>query len=271
MKNTKPKILVLSGYGLNCEDETAHAFELGGGVCDIVHINDLINDKKRLPRYQILAIPGGFSFGDDTGSGKAYANKLKNHFKEQLLDFAEKDKLIIGICNGFQILTQTGLLPGALTYNDTPRYNTRWVDLRMPKVLFAKPGQRAPLASNPWLVGIEALSLPIAHGEGKFYADKKTLNRLQKNKQIAYTYVKGEISTSQKLAHNPNGSALDIAGILGYNGRVLGTMPHPERAVYFTQHPLWTLKKEILKRETKPLPKFGPSLQIFKNAINYFK
>jgi len=274
---TKPKILILSGYGLNCEEETAHAFGLAKGSCDIVHINDLIGDKKRLSKYQILAIPGGFSYGDDTGSGKAYAGKLKNHLKEQLLEFAEKDKLIIGICNGFQILTQTGLLPGALTYNDMPRYTARWVDVnpvrsQAPKASAgASKTHRTSNGASPWLVGIDSLSLPIAHGEGKYYADKKTLKSLEKNGQIAYKYFKGEISTSQNLVGNPNGSLLDIAGILGYNGRVFGTMPHPERAVYFTQNPLWTLMKETYKRNNKPVPKFGSGLQIFTNAINYFK
>ncbi len=264
MKNFKPRILVLSGYGLNCEEETAHAFELGGGAPEIVHINDLISDKKRLKKYQIMAIPGGFSYGDDTGSGKAYANKLKNHLQEQLQEFAKKDKLIIGICNGFQILTQTDLLSGNLVFNDFPRYTVRWVDLRVVR-------SRALNGVSPWLTDINNISLPIAHGEGKFFADKKTLNTLQKNGGVALKYYKGNISTQQDLPANPNGSILDIAGITSYNGRVLGMMPHPERAIYFSQLPNWTLLKEINKRQNKLVPKYGLGLQIFKNAINYFK
>lgn len=258
----KPNIIILSGYGLNCEDETAHAFRVADGNVDIVHINDLIADKKRLKRYQILAIPGGFSYGDDTGSGKAYANKLKNHLREQLQLFVQKDTLTIGICNGFQILTKTGLLSGALTYNDKPRYLTRWVDLKT---------TAAARASSPWLAGITELSLPIAHGEGKYYADKITLAALKKTGGIAYKYTSGETVKLHRLSPNPNGSILDIAGINGYNGRVLGTMPHPERAVYFTQLPHWTLLKEPLQRANQPLPKFAAGLRIFQNAINYFK
>ena len=267
----QPKILVLAGYGLNCEEETALSFELAAPrlrsgsssiKADIVHINDLIAEKNKLMKYQILAVPGGFSYGDDTGSGKAYANKLKNHLKNQLYQFAEKDKLIIGICNGFQILTNFGLLPGALTFNDFPRYTARWTDIRLSKVTFD---------TSPWLKEIKALSLPIAHGEGKFYASDETLAIMKKQGQIAAKYTKGEISTAQNLKPNPNGSMLDIAMITSADGKILGTMPHPERAVFFTQAPNWTLKKEKLMRAGKPIPKFGPSLQIFKNAINYFQ
>src|SRR6185295_14469750 len=158
----KPSVIVLAGYGLNCEDETARAFELAGAKADIVHINDLIDGTKKLKNYKIMAIPGGFSFGDDTGSGKAYANKLKNHLSAQLKEFVEKDKLVIGICNGFQVLTNSGLLPGALVFNSNARYTDRWVDLKIE-------------SETPWLAGIKTLSVPIAHGEGRFVADEKTL------------------------------------------------------------------------------------------------
>jgi phosphoribosylformylglycinamidine synthase subunit PurQ / glutaminase len=257
-----PKIIVLAGYGLNCEEETARAFEIAGGQADIVHINDLVADKNKLLRYQILAIPGGFSYGDDTGSGRAYANKLKNHLKAQLIEFSSKDKLMIGICNGFQILTHVGLLPGALTFNDNNRYTDRWVDLKMPKATFD---------TNPWLKGIKYFSLPIAHGEGKFYAGDDTLKQLKKQNQLSAVYYKGETCGYQDLTPNPNGSLLDIAMITSENGKILGTMPHPERAMFFTQLPHWPLLKEKLVRAGKPLPKYGPGLQIFKNAVNYFK
>lgn len=301
----KPKILVLSGYGLNCEEETAVAFNLAGGDPTIVHINDLVASKKLLDQFQILAIPGGFSYGDDTGSGRAYANKLNNHFSDTLNKFAASDKLIIGICNGFQILTQVGLLPGALTFNDRPRYTDRWVDVAiqnnkssipprnfLPLAQNSKakniwgPGNRSsrvldpgsPKASagmtankSPWLTGIKSLSLPIAHGEGKFYADDKTLAIIKKQHQIAGTYFKGEICKNQNLPANPNGSTLDIAMLASANGKILGSMPHPERAMFFTQLPHWTLLKEKLLRAGKPLPKFGPGLEVFKNGVEYFK
>lgn len=254
-----PKVLILSGYGLNCEEETALAFELAGGESEIVHINDLIENKNKLQRYQILAIPGGFSYGDDIGSGRAYANKLNNHLKHKLLEFARKDKLIIGICNGFQILTQTGLLPGALTNNTNARYTVRWVDLKINK------------SPSPWLRGIKSLSLPIAHGEGKFMASADVIETLKRQKQIAGVYYKGDICRYQNLTPNPNGSTLDVAMITSADGKILGTMPHPERAMFFTQLPHWPLLKEKYLRAGKPLPREAQGLKIFKNAVEYFK
>jgi phosphoribosylformylglycinamidine synthase I len=256
----KPRVIVLSGYGLNCEEETAFAFNSVGGQAEIVHINDVIAKKVRLADYQIMALPGGFSYGDDTGSGKAYGNKLKNHLSADLKKFAEADKLIIGICNGFQILTNTGLLPGALLANDSARYTVRWVDVRVQN-------------DSPWLKGISTMMLPIAHGEGKFYADKKVFAQMEKKGQIALTYYNGEISKHYNLPANPNGAMADIAGITGFNGRVLGLMPHPERAMFFTQLPHWPLLRETLRRASpaKPMPTEGPGIQVFKNAINYFK
>lgn len=261
MTKRPPKIIVLTGYGLNCEQETADAFTLAGGEAQIVHINDLIAKPAMLKRFQILAIPGGFSYGDDLGGGKAYANKLNNHLKKHLAEFAAKDKLIIGICNGFQILTQAGLLPGALTFNDNNRYTDRWVDVKL---------QGLPLQS-PWFKGIKSLSMPIAHGEGKFIAADDALKTLKKQHQIAGVYYKGEVCRYQNLKPNPNGSTLDIAMITSRDGKILGIMPHPERGMYFTQHPMWPLTKEKLSRKNQPLPKYGPSLQIFKNAVKYFK
>ncbi|MFA5872087.1 MAG: phosphoribosylformylglycinamidine synthase I [Parcubacteria group bacterium] len=255
MKN--PKALVLSGYGLNCEEETKFAFEKAGARADIVHINDLIADKKRLRNYQILSFPGGFSYGDDTGSGKAYANKVRNHLREELERFVGENKLVVGICNGFQIITNLGLLPGALTFNDSARYLDRWVDIKIE-------------GESPWLEGIDTLMIPIAHGEGKYYADEKTLAELKKGKRIAARYAKGEICRYQDLAANPNGSLEDIAGVLGYEGRVLGMMPHPERAMFFHQLPHWPYLKEKYKREGKPMPKDGPGIKIFQNAVKYF-
>lgn len=255
---TPPKIIVLSGYGLNCEQETALAFRVAGGQADIAHINDLAERPAVLKRYQILAIPGGFSYGDDLGSGKAYANKLRNHLTTALDEFTSRDKLVIGICNGFQILTNLGLLPGVLTFNDNNRYTDRWVDLKLS-------------SSSPWLRNIPSLSLPIAHGEGRFMAADDVLKALKKHKQIAGVYYRGEIAKYQNLPPNPNGSLLDAAMITSENGKILGTMPHPERAIYFTQHPMWPLEKEKLIRAGKSLPKYGPGLQIFNNAVDYYK
>lgn len=246
----KPRAIVLSGYGLNCEDETKFAFELAGGEADIVHVNDLIERPRKLRQYQILAVPGGFSFGDDTGSGKAYANKLKNHLGEHLERFAAQDRLIIGLCNGFQILTNTGLLPGALTFNDSVRYTDRWVDLKI-------------TGKGPWLSGIKSLSVPIAHGEGKYIVDDKA--------DIAVKYVRGEICKFFDLPVNPNGSQQNIAGVTSRGGRILGMMPHPERAMFFTQLPHWTYLREKLERAGRKVPQFGPGLEIYKNGVKYFQ
>lgn len=244
----------MSGYGLNCEEETKFAFESAGVkeniVADIVHINDLIAKPQMLKEYDILAFPGGFSYGDDTGSGKAYANKFKNHLAKELKEFLSRNTLTIGICNGFQIMTNLGILPGALTYNKNGKYLDRWVDLKV-------SGQ------SPWLKDIKKISLPIAHGEGHYVVNEKEYKYMQKNKQIAFVYTKGKICEFQNLESNPNGSDYDIAGVLAYNGRVLGMMPHPERGMFAHQSPLWQTNKKGSKE--------GAGMQIFKNAVNYFK
>jgi phosphoribosylformylglycinamidine synthase I len=257
-KASKPRVLILSGYGLNCEEETKFVFETAGGRADIVHINDLILDPKRLSSYQILVFPGGFSYGDDMGSGKAYASKLRNHLGKELEQFIARDTLTIGICNGFQIMTNLGLLPGGLAHNEGGRYIDRWVDLEV-------------TGKSPWLAGIKKISLPVAHGEGKYIIDAKGYKKLQAEKSIAFKYTKGEICEYQSLIPNPNGALHDIAGVLSHDGRVLGMMPHPERAIFFHHQPNWQTKKELYKSKQKPLPEFGPSLTLFTNAINYFK
>ncbi len=251
MKNKKPKIIILSGYGLNCEEETKFAFETAGGIADIVHINDLIAKTKMLKEYQIMVFPGGFSYGDDTGSGKAYANKFKNHLSKELAEFLSRDTLLIGICNGFQIITNLGIVPGALTYNKYGKFMDRWIDLETKN------------STSPWLKGITKVSIPITHGEGRYITKTKDYEILKKNKQIAFVYSKGEICKFQNLEHNPNGSEHDIAGVLAYNGRVLGMMPHPEKAIFTHQNPMWYKNKKVSKE--------GGGLQIFKNGVNYFK
>lgn len=256
-------MLIFSGYGLNTEDETKTAFEMAGGAADIIHINDIIARPVILKRAQILVFPGGFSYGDDTGSGKAYGNRVRQHLGKHIEKFLAHDTLLAGICNGFQIMTNAGILPGALLPNDPPaggrggRYICRWVDLHVRN-------------ESPWLRGIEKLPVPIAHGEGKFYAPDETLDALEKEGAIALTYTEGEISNHFGLAANPNGALRNIAGITAKNGRVLGLMPHPERAVRFTNLPHWTYLRENYLRKGRPVPKEGPGLAIFRNAIEYF-
>jgi phosphoribosylformylglycinamidine synthase subunit PurQ / glutaminase len=264
---TKPKVLIFSGYGLNSEEETAYGFQLAGAIADIVHINDIIDGKKELDSYQILSFPGGFAYGDDTGAGNAYASKVKNHLWEKIQNFIQKDKLIIGICNGCQIVANLGLIPAfennygerqvALTNNTSARFITRWTDMKV-------------TSDTPWLKRIKNISLPIAHGEGNFFTTKGNLKQLQKNRQIALQYIAGEVCNYLDLPANPNGSIGDIAGITDETGKILGLMPHPERGMFFVQRPDWPFLKESYKRDGKKLPDAGPGLQIFKNAVQYF-
>lgn len=252
----KPRALIFSGYGLNTEGETKSVFESVGATADIVHINDVIEHSSILQNTEIVVFPGGFSYGDDTGSGKAYGNRVKQHLGQQLEKFLRGDTLMLGICNGFQILTAAGILPGALIANDNARYTCRWVDVEVK-------------CDSPWLRGISRMSVPIAHGEGKFYAPEKTMKELRRN-GITLTYVDGDVSKHLSLPANPNGSMEDIAGITGYGGRVLGLMPHPERAARFTQLPHWTYLREQYLRDGVAIPEEGPGLQMFKNAVQYF-
>ena len=264
----KPKVLVFSGYGLNSENETKQAFETAGARAYVVHINDLIGRKARLPDFQILCFPGGFSYGDDTGSGNAYANKLKNHLWQEILEFVNGDRLVLGICNGFQILANLGLLPAldskfgerqiALIHNSQARLVTRWVDLSVEN-------------ESPWFRDLRQISLPIAHGEGKFYAETDILAKLNSKRMIALKYTRGEICRYSDLPANPNGSRADIAGINDESGRILGLMPHPERAQFFHQLPNWTYLADDLRRKSKVIPKKGPGMKIFENAVRYFR
>lgn len=253
----KPRVIVLSGYGLNCEEETNYGFNLAGGTSEIVHINDVIDGIKKLDNYQIMAIPGGFAFGDHIGSGKAYAHRMKNHLSPLLEKFIASDKLVIGICNGFQILTAAGFLPGALTFNENARYINRWIDLKV-------------VGYGPWLKNITTLSVPIAHGEGKYYVPDDMLQDLKKKNMIAVQYYKGEMYNMYGLPYNPNGSLDDIAGVTDETGKIFGLMPHPDRALFFTQRPDWTLRKEEYKRIGKKIPSYGDGLRIFKNGVDYF-
>lgn len=254
-----PKVLVLRTAGTNCDKETAFAFESCGAKADFVHVNELKNRQKKLSDYQILALPGGFSYGDDVAAGKILANELKYKLIEDIKEFLNKGKLVIGICNGFQILVKSGLLPGSLalkqevtlTMNDSGKFEDRWVYL---KSLQSK---------CVWTKDLSALiHLPVAHGEGKFiYTDRLVLERLRNNGQIVFQYC-NESGLSKAYPLNPNGSQEDIAGICDETGRILGLMPHPERHAFGWQSPFWT--RRGLKKE-------GDGLQILKNGVIYAK
>ncbi|HMB45762.1 MAG TPA: phosphoribosylformylglycinamidine synthase I [Candidatus Methanoperedens sp.] len=256
-----PKVLVLTGYGINCDIETQHAFKLAGARAERVHINDLINGKERLSDYHILSFPGGFSFGDDIASGKVLANMVKYNIGEQIQEFIDSGKLILGICNGFQVMVKMGLLPGfnddyatqevTLTYNDSGRFEDRWVHLKANKIskcVFTK--------------GMENIYLPVRHGEGKFVAkNPQVLEKLKRGNHIVFQYVDTE-GKSAGYPHNPNGSVNNIAAICDKTGRVFGMMPHPEAFQHRTNHPGWTREE---------LPEEGAGIAIFRNAVEYVK
>ena len=265
-------VVVLTGYGLNCDYETAYAFELAGGVAHRVHINALISGEASLEEYDILVFDGGFSWGDDHGAGVLEAVRLKSNIGEAVCEFIEAKKLIMGICNGFQALVNLGLLPGfdgdhdtrdvALTFNDCGNFRDDWV----------------PLLGNPdspcvFTRGITRTELPIRHGEGKFYASPEVIKRLIDNGQVVFQYAtpQGEAAQGQ-FPFNPNGSVHDIAGICDPTGRIFGLMPHPEAFNHWTNHPDWTHMKEAMKRhgQSSP-PDLTAGVQILKNGVDYIR
>ncbi|MBR9707692.1 MAG: phosphoribosylformylglycinamidine synthase I [Candidatus Diapherotrites archaeon] len=254
----KAKVLILTGYGINCDNETKYCFDKAGGNTERVHINDLISKRKKLEDYHVLAIPGGFSYADDIAAGKVLANKMRTNIHDQVTQFVNDNKLIIGICNGFQVLLKYPLLPEprnetqttTLTWNDCARFQDRWTHLKV-----------NPNTKSVWFKGIDSLYLPIRHGEGKFVAPPNVLNELNENGQVVFTYTKEDgTPANQEFPYNPNGAMQDIAGICDKTGRICGIMPHPEAFNHYTNHPRWTSTK---------LPEEGAGLQVFKNAVNF--
>ncbi|MAT68062.1 MAG: phosphoribosylformylglycinamidine synthase I [Planctomycetaceae bacterium] len=251
-----PRVLILRAPGTNCDEETAYAFAQAGGAPTEVHLNRWLENPALAREYQILCLPGGFSYGDDVAAGRIYGNQLRHHLADQLREFRDAGKLILGICNGFQILIKSGLLdiddqhgPAAtLTWNESHRYVDRWVHLRVtsPQCVF--------------LTGIDTLESPIAHAEGRFLVrDDATLARLEEAGQLALRYAPGEPLTDRP--YNPNGAVADVAGVCDRSGRVFGLMPHPERFIDRTQHPQWTRRPDLQE---------GAGLAIFRNAVGCF-
>jgi phosphoribosylformylglycinamidine synthase I len=260
----KPRVCILRAAGTNCDMETAFAFSKAGAEAEFVHINRFISGESKLENYQILALPGGFTYGDDIAAGKVLANELRFKLIDDIKKFIEAGKLIIGICNGFQILVKSGLLPGngefkqnvSLIINDCGKFQDMWVHLKSQEL----KGKRQKCI---WTTGLpEVIYLPIAHGEGKFVTqDKGILNRLRDNHQIVFQYC-NEAGHFSGDSYNPNGSEDNIAGICDETGRILGLMPHPERHMEIFQHPRWTSLRN--KKE-------GDGFQIFKNGVEYAK
>jgi len=253
-----PRVLVLRAPGTNCDPETAFAFEACGAEAEQVHLFRLLEQSSLLDNFQVLCIPGGFSYGDDVGAGAIFGGQLQSRLADALHAFLSADRLVLGICNGFQVLMRAGILPGGaetwpispgtepeatLTWNDNGRYTARWVHLN------------SRGSASVFLRGIESIYLPIAHAEGKVAVrNDSVIDRWRGRRQIALEYASGD---------NPNGSTADIAGLCDPSGRVLGLMPHPERHIHATQHPHWT--RQPLTTEE------GEGLKLFRNAVEYFR
>jgi len=252
------KAVVLRAAGINCDRETEHALELAGAAAERVHINRIIENKAVLEGYQILVIPGGFSYGDDVAAGKILANQMVHHLSDVLRKFVDDGKLVLGICNGLQVLVKTGLLPGnggglrqgsvTITYNDSGKFEDRWVYLspQTDRCVFVEAGRQ--------------IYLPVAHGEGKVVTrDAETLEQLSSEGHVTFKYVDKDGNEGQYPV-NPNGSMASIAGLTDSTGRVMGLMPHPERYVRPTQHPHWSRLKGQADAD---------GMTIFNNAVRY--
>ena len=265
--------LVLAGYGINCDWETAHVLNLAGARARRVHVSELTGTaqsppSQRLDRYHILVFSGGFSWGDDHGAGVLLATRLANHLRGQLQDFLARGGLVMGICNGFQALVNLGLLPMlegrwerslALAANACGNFQDRWVEL-------------LPQPESPCLFtrGLKRLELPVRHGEGRFLCEPGTLERIEEMGLVALRYGDGRgRPAGGKWPANPNGSLNDIAGICDPSGRVFGLMPHPEAFYRQSQHPAWTLQRERARRRGRPWDPMDPApgLEMFKLAV----
>jgi len=266
----KPRALILTGYGINCDDETAFAFERAGAESRILHINDLIENPRLLDECQIFVFPGGFSYGDDTGSGKALANRIRNNLSDEIRKFIERDTLVLGICNGFQVMVNLGMVPGlgksfgeaevSLEQNRSFRYQCLWVNLKIE--------QGSP---SVFTRGIDLLHIPVAHGEGNFYAPDHVLDAIEREKLVAMRYALPDgTHAGREFPFNPNYSMNDIASVSDSTGRLLGMMPHPERGMFFTQRDDWTLLREKMRRNGETIPEESGGIMIFKNAVKYY-
>jgi phosphoribosylformylglycinamidine synthase len=264
----RPRVLILRSPGANCDGELAFAFEKAGAAVERIHIRALRDNPKLMHEFEILAIPGGFTYGDDVAAGKILASQLANFFADAIREFRDEEKLILGVCNGFQALLKAGLLIqpdedgplATLTGNACDRFEDRWITLA------ATPGK------CPWLKDIHHMDAPTAHGEGNFRCRANWIfDGLELSGQCVLHYAESGIGNRESgigqkqdqlpFPINPNGSQGNVAGVCDLTGRVLGIMPHPERNVLPTHHPQWT--RNGLKAE-------GDGMQLFRNAVSFF-
>jgi len=264
---TTVNAIIFRAAGINCDAETHYALELAGAKAERLHINRIIEDKKLLDRFHIIVVPGGFSYGDDVSAGKILANQTIHHLADAMRKFIDDSKLVLGICNGFQVLVKAGILPFnsigsqetvTITNNDCGKFEDRWVYLapQTKKCVFIEPGRQ--------------IYLPIAHGEGKVVTkNDDTLEQLKSGGHIAFKYV-DENGKEGPFPINPNGSVDSIAGLTDTTGRVLGLMPHPERFVRPTHHPRWTRLKDLSAVSLADKVD-ADGTTIFNNAVKYIK
>ena len=263
MKKSDVKALVITGFGLNCEKETAAACKYAGATPEQVHLNELIYGRRKLDEFQLLSFIGGFSFGDHLGSGTVFANRVKFKLRDQLQKFVDDGKLVIGICNGFQTLTRLGMVPAldgnyftqtaALAHNDSGVFRDDWCTLKAD-----------PASPCVFTKGIDFVRLPLRHGEGKFVADDAVLAEIEKRHLAAVRYVDANGAPATEFPANPNGSLNSIAGICDPTGRVFGLMPHPEAFLSPYNAPDWTAAQQ-----RGELPAEGDGVAFFRNAVNY--
>lgn len=265
-----PRVLIIRAPGTNCDCEAAFAFARAGATTTTLHINRVLENARLVEEFEILCFPGGFSYGDDIAAGRIEANQIRFHLADALRDFKAAGKLILGICNGFQVLIKSGILlddasaasargasasaPAAtLVGNASGKFEDRWVRLKTDG------------AKCVFFAGIDAMYLPVAHAEGKFVArDRQTLAALAAAGQLVLRYAAAGGATSglAEYPDNPNGSVEDVAGVCDATGRVCGLMPHPERYIERTQHPRWTRGEGAEE---------GDGLRVFRNAVGYFR
>jgi len=264
-KRREVRVLILTGLGLNCEEETEVAFRQAGATPERVHLLDLLEDgaAKHLADYQVLAFVGGFAFGDHLGAGFVFANKIRWRLYDQLLRFIDAGGLALGICNGFQTMVRLGMLPGldgdyrtpraTLAPNDRLGYRDAWVRLAFD-------------ADSPcvWTRGLQTMEMPTRHGEGKFLTESpELLERLETNAQVAARYIDADGRPTTDWPHNPNGSPGGVAGVCDPSGRLFGLMPHPDAYLYPFHHPRWRRQ-----RRNGTLPAEGEGMKIFRNGVD---